>query len=188
MIEEIKKKLKSISLIEAIVSPDWEDRYYSYNSKWGTNIEMASMRNGSGDEWFLWINNDYVAFKLLDHESGLLDDIDSIKNKFPPEFLQFVEEPAFSINQSTSLWYLRNSNWNKFDKNELIAKEYADVFNWTPENYKNWADEYYDIDINIVAIENIMSGKISNEEIQLINTDLEYNDLKDEIEEIGINR
>ena len=118
MIEEITKKLKSIALLEAIICPEWEYRYYSYNSKWGDGEEMASMRNGSGDECFLWIKGDFAALKVLNHEFGTLNDIDSIKNQFPAVYNEFITEPAFSINESSSLWYLNENEWMKFDINE----------------------------------------------------------------------
>jgi hypothetical protein len=38
-------------MLDAIMSPEWEWRYYSFDSRWGPGEEMASMRNGSGDAY-----------------------------------------------------------------------------------------------------------------------------------------
>lgn len=51
-IAELRRIAQSLAVLDAILCPDWEYRYYSFNSRWGFGDEMASMRNGSGDEWF----------------------------------------------------------------------------------------------------------------------------------------
>jgi hypothetical protein len=38
-------------MLDAIMSPDWEYRYYFFDSKWGLSEMMASMRNGQGDDF-----------------------------------------------------------------------------------------------------------------------------------------
>ena len=35
-----------IALIEAILCPNWEYRYYAYDAHWNTSEHMASMRDG----------------------------------------------------------------------------------------------------------------------------------------------
>lgn len=49
-IERIRALSRALAMLEAILSPDWEGRYYSFNSRWAPKQEMASMRNGEGDE------------------------------------------------------------------------------------------------------------------------------------------
>ena len=188
MIEEITKKLKSISLLEAIICPEWEYRYFSFNSKWGEGEEMASMRNGSGDEWFLWVKNGLAALKVMNHEFGTLKDIETIKNQFPTVYASFITEPAFSINESTSLWYLNEAEWVKYDVNEEETNKLIKVFNWTPSEYKEWAEDYYENEFSLEAIDNIMAGKFSENDIHLLNDELSYKDIEEEISEIGYNR
>ncbi len=188
MIEKITNNLKSIALLEAIISPEWEDRYYSYNSKWDEGEEMASMRDGSGDEWFLWIKNSFAALKVMSHEYKMLTEIDSIKDQFPNEYSSFIAEPAFSINESTSLWYLNGIEWVKFDSNEEETNKLIKPFSWSPSEYQEWAEEYYENEFSLKAIENIMSGNLTENDIQLLNKDLSINDLGEAINEIGYNR
>jgi hypothetical protein len=47
-IETLRRLTKSIAMLDAIICPEWEYRYYSYNSQWGDGEEMASTRNGCG--------------------------------------------------------------------------------------------------------------------------------------------
>ena len=49
-IQEVRRIAQSLAMLDAILSPEWDDRYHSFNSAWGLNEEMASMRNGSGDD------------------------------------------------------------------------------------------------------------------------------------------
>ena len=60
---------KALAMLDAILSPEWDYRYYSFNSKWGPGEMMASMRNGSGDEYFILFNEHLAAMKGFDHES-----------------------------------------------------------------------------------------------------------------------
>jgi len=56
-VETLKKLCQSLATLDAIISPDWEYRYYSFNSKWADGEMMASMRNGSGDDYFILFNS-----------------------------------------------------------------------------------------------------------------------------------
>ncbi len=50
------------------MSPEWEYRYYSINSKWDEGEMMASMRNGSGDEYFILFDSHGAIMKGFDHD------------------------------------------------------------------------------------------------------------------------
>jgi hypothetical protein len=70
-IEGLRKLTQSLAMLDAIMSPEWEYRYYSFNSKWGEGEMMASMRNGSGDEYFILFNSHGAILKGFDHESAM---------------------------------------------------------------------------------------------------------------------
>jgi len=107
-IESLKKLSQSLAMVDAIMSPEWESRYYSFNSKWGEGEMMASMRDGSGDEYFILFNPHGAILKGFAHESpmspyatasgkpwaGVLDSV-------PDEFQDFLSEPAFLIEDTT---------------------------------------------------------------------------------------
>jgi len=52
-VEALKRLCQSLAMLDAIMSPEWAYRYYSFDSKWGEGEMMASMRDGSGDEYFI---------------------------------------------------------------------------------------------------------------------------------------
>src|SRR5690242_17751493 len=67
-VESLKKLSQSLAMLDAIISPEWEYRYYSFNSKWDKNKMMASMRNGEGDEYFILFNQHGAIIKGFAHE------------------------------------------------------------------------------------------------------------------------
>lgn len=50
-IAELREHCRVLAIVEAIISPDWESRYYSFNNAWAPGQQMASMHDGSGNEW-----------------------------------------------------------------------------------------------------------------------------------------
>lgn len=70
-IEDLRKLTQSLAMLDAIMSPEWEYRYYSFNSKWGEGEMMASMRNGSGDEYFILFDSHGAILKGFDRESAM---------------------------------------------------------------------------------------------------------------------
>ena len=43
----LRRLTRSLAMLDAILCAEWEDRYYSFNSKWADDQNMASMRDGS---------------------------------------------------------------------------------------------------------------------------------------------
>src|SRR6267142_7208281 len=100
-VETLKRLCQSLATLDAIISPEWDYRYYSFNSKWAEGEMMASMRNGSGDEYFILFNSQGAIMKGFNHESamspwsteeeklwpGIFEDV-------PEEFQSFLSEPA----------------------------------------------------------------------------------------------
>src|ERR1044072_2466076 len=105
-IDALKNLCQSLAMLDAIMSSDRDYRYYSFDSKWGKGEMMATMRDGSGDEYFILFNAHGAIVKGFAHESpmspwanesrkvwpGVLDDV-------PAEFQNFLAEAAFSIQQ-----------------------------------------------------------------------------------------
>ncbi len=42
-IPQVRHIAQSLAMLDAILSPEWDYRYYSFNSAWGPGEEMASM-------------------------------------------------------------------------------------------------------------------------------------------------
>lgn len=103
-ITTLRRWSMSLAVLDAIMSEAWECRYFSFDANWSVTEEMASMRNGSGDEYSIVFSEAGAYIRGFDHESplspwaqsspqvvpGLLDDL-------PPSLRGNVTEPAFTL-------------------------------------------------------------------------------------------
>ncbi len=162
---------------------------------------MASMRDGSGDEYFILFNKFGAIIKGFAHEStmspyvnnpievwkGILDDV-------PNEFQKFISEPAFSIESTTfciwkrfidSSWQIGNIDYPQGEDSDGL-KDLLFILDGKPSTYKEFADYYYDKDIPISSIESIYQHKPLTEKLlHGLNEDVDVKDLQNDIEIIG---
>lgn len=68
---ELQKICKSISALEAILCPEWEFRYYSYQKDWSETEECCEMRNGQGDHMLIFFGNNGTCINGFAHESKM---------------------------------------------------------------------------------------------------------------------
>ena len=61
----------SISALEAIISPEWEYRYYSYQKDWGEGEEFCEMRDGQGDQMLILFTKNGICINGFAHESQM---------------------------------------------------------------------------------------------------------------------
>jgi hypothetical protein len=200
-IDDLRKLSKSLAMLDAIISPEWESRYYSFNSKWSQGEEMASMRNGSGDEYFLLFNTSGAILKGFAHESPMTPYKqtpsklwEGIFDSVPKEFASFLTEPAFDI-ESTTFCIWRTYEDKAWQCGEIKFPESDDpdgsegllfILDGNPETYKAWAEEYYEEKISAVAVRDIYAHRpMTYELIAGLNANLSLSELVDDIEEIG---
>ncbi len=173
-IEELRRICQSLAMLDAIISPDWESRYFSFNSKWASGEMMASMRNGCGDDYFILFSQYGAIIKGFWHESPLSPYgnggkvWDDILTEAPQEFAGFLAEPAFSINDTTfCIWRLASqTQWQtgKISWPEEVAREYEDPdgsefllaqLDGDPLSYQKYAREYFEKEIAIDIVKYI---------------------------------
>jgi hypothetical protein len=72
-IDTLRRLCQSLAVLDAIISEDWELRYYSYNRFWseGRQEEFFQMRDGSGDEFQILFSPAGCVINGLAHESGM---------------------------------------------------------------------------------------------------------------------
>ena len=107
-VDGLRRTLQSMAMLDAVLCPEWQDRYYSFNAAWGIGQQMGSMRNGSGDDFFAHFGPAGCWVKGFAHEypmspysespkrvwSGVLDSV-------PDEFAGCLREPAFTVEDVT---------------------------------------------------------------------------------------
>lgn len=68
-IDTLKRLFQSLAMLDAILSLEWQYRYYSFNAEWDVNEALGSMRNGCGNHLFALFTCAGCFLKGFNHES-----------------------------------------------------------------------------------------------------------------------
>lgn len=198
---QLKRLCQSIAMLEAIIMPKWEYRYYSFKASWDNDTDVFSMRNGSGDEMFIIFIPDGVLIKGFAHESpyspyqtdpprvlrGIIDTI-------PKVFKHLIEEPAFLFSDTTFCCWQKigNQEWS-YGRQPTLQENYSDgsrellaILDGKPETYHQWVIEYYEKSISLESIKEIYTHTPLNSTlIKSINDDYDIKVILSEAREIA---
>ncbi|MDZ7969664.1 MAG: hypothetical protein RM368_32775 [Nostoc sp. DedSLP03] len=188
-------------MLDAIISPDWEFRYYSFNSHWNTEVSIATMLNGSGDHIFLVFTQIGAIVKGFAHESPMSPYINDLGQVWPnvldqvPEPLAvYLKEPAFLINETTfCIWRsFQDATWKrgvlKFPESDNPdgSKELLSILDGNPLTYQTWAESYYEQKISVNAVDQVYKHcHLTQSLVSELNPDISLQMLAQDIEEIG---
>lgn len=200
-VKGLKKLSQSLAMLDAIISPEWEYRYYSFDSKWSENEMTASMRNGSGDDYFILFNEHGAIIKGFAHEFPMSPYAvepkkvwQGIFESVPQEFASFLSEPAFSIEDTTfCIWRKNNDLTWQIGETDYPQTANADgladllyILDGNPQTYQEFAEEYYEVEIEISDIKEIYKHKpLSETLVKNLNKEVSLEDLQRDGEEIG---
>ena len=70
-VDALRRLMQSIAMLDAILSREWEFRYFSFNRRWSPGEQMGSLRNGQGDHYFALFNAAGCWLKGFDHEAPM---------------------------------------------------------------------------------------------------------------------
>lgn len=182
----LKKASQSLAMLEAIIMPEWDYRYFSFNNFWDNGESMGSMRDGEGNELFILFYASTAIGKVFAKDHYLSNmDIDVLKSQVPSKFSRFINEPAFSMNDiSFCFWYENlTKKWtSKFISNDF---EYLGFFCDYAE-YHHWAEEYYEKEIDISIVKDIYNHTPATKEIiERLNCNSVFLNVINEAKEIG---
>jgi len=200
-IDDLIRISKGLAMLDAILSPEWEYRYYSFNSKWLPGEMMASMRDGSGDGYFILFDEHGAAIKGFAHEAIMSpwntesDEIwPGMFDRVPAQFSSFLNEPAFSMAEVTfciwrryidSAWQCGVRNFpegNDPDGSEEMLK----ILNGDPATYKEFARDYYEVEIPLDAVEHIYANlPLTESFVRSLNAEVRYADVEADMDEIA---
>jgi hypothetical protein len=183
---DLERVCKGLAVLDAMMSADWESRYYSFNQAWNVNARqrMASMRNGSGDQWFIVFEPGGVFFKALWHEHPR-EDVAQIYAGLPAKLSPQLEEPALEIEHLTFGGWHDGTSWTLRGNAEALGDEIA-ILTGDPDAYRAYAADYFEADLPRDAIAQVLAGKkLDAKLVGRITSDRTLADLKDDLAEIG---
>ncbi|MFF4620165.1 hypothetical protein [Nonomuraea jabiensis] len=192
---------RSMAVLEAIMSPEWSSRYHSFDAGWSAGEEMASMRNGSGDEYSIVFSAAGAYIRGFAHESamspygndgpwpGVLDSV-------PKAFRHCVEEPAFCDEDgipvvTACLW--REVGDGRWRVGEIDYPDgmndpdgalylFARLVDPSPEAFQRFAEDYYEVPVNLDALRHVYALRpLTQAVVTALNADLAVKDLADDL-------
>jgi hypothetical protein len=200
-IPELKRLAQSLAMLDAILSPEWEYRYYSFNQAWSDGGMVASMRNGSGDHWFAIFCAAGAALHGLAHEAPVFrpgNPQPAIFDRLPVVFhANLLHEPAFTTQDSTfCIWRQSGDGHWSCGPVELPAGEDPDgsaellgILAGRPEQYAEFASDCYECEVDVEDVAAIYRHEpLGVELIRRLNPDTDLASLADDIAEIGYPR
>ncbi|MFE7012119.1 hypothetical protein ACFVAQ_16670 [Streptomyces sp. NPDC057651] len=205
-ISVLREHCRSLSVLDAILSPEWEDRYYSFSDRWSETESLASMRNGSGDEFSIVFSPAGAYVRGFAHESpmspytedgpwpGVLDEV-------PDVFRPCVEEPAFCDEDGMPV--VTACMWRETDHAPWKAGtiDYPDeqphdpdgagylfqlLVDRSPEAFQRWAEDYYELPVALEAVSHVFASRpLSDSVVNALNPEVTVADLAKDLAEIG---
>ena len=197
-LDGFRQLTQALAMLDAIISPDWEHRYYSFNSSWAPGEMMAAMRNGSGDYWFAILCSTGVALHGLAHEAPIFQPgkpWPGVFDSLPIEFRDnFLHEPAFLTNDSTfCIWRLREDHRWRCGSVDLPPLHDADgseallsILAGHVPDYVQFAHNYYEIEIaprDVSAV--YRHDQLTEALVRRLNPQVDLQSLADDMTQIG---
>ena len=172
--QKLQKICKAISVLDAILSQEWEYRYYLYNSKWAEDEEYFGMRDGAGDLMDILFLENHCVISGFAHEFQYNQKSDLTKN-LPEIYNQFIfDEPVATNGTTFCLWTNETKNWEVGEIKDFNdnSEDLLAIFDGNPQTYINWASEYFDesykeTGIPLKTVTEIYQGKTLTKEMVL---------------------
>ena len=200
-ISAVRRRCQALAALDLILSPMWEYRYFSFNSRWSPGQHTGSMRNGSGDEWFCLFHQDgWAGLKGLGHESRAWRDGGSalsaeLKRSVPTPLSEFSSEPAFrweatsfalySLSESDR-WICLNdlSHYSSLDSG---VEEHLTLLVAAPDAYVSHASHYFEVELDLILVEHIFALRpLTNAIVKKVNEAIDVESVASELfDEIG---
>ncbi len=145
----LQRLCKALAVLDALNSPEWEYRYYSYNAAWSADEECFEMRDGEGDQMLVLFRPEGCVINGFLHEYDQPDK-GQVTRGLPEAFDEFMfGEPVNSIGTTFCLWHTAAHGWQTGvveAAEENGSEELLYIFDGQPATYTAWAEEYYDED------------------------------------------
>ena len=195
-IEGTIKLCQSLAALDAVLCPEWEFRYFSFNNFWEGNTKLGLMRNGEGDDWLFYFNQDGAVLKGFVHNCPMAAEAPwpGMFDGIPAKFSAFLDEPAFSREATTfcvwrthadDAWRIGNIDFPEGPDPDGSATLMR-FLDGRPATYKRWGDEYFGQPVHPAAVDRIYRHEpLTQALVRSLNPEANFRELRPEIEEIG---
>ncbi|WP_410566856.1 hypothetical protein [Amycolatopsis sp. cmx-4-61] len=177
-VPELRSLCRALAALDVVLDPGSQDRRHGYAPAWAPGEELASMRDGAGNEYSIVFTRAGAFVRGFDHESPMspyaTDDQEpwpGVLDAVPDAFRDHVEEPAFCDETGTPyvtvcLWREHGDRGWKHGTITFPAHG-DDGADWlfglltdgTPEAFQEWAQDYYETPVGLDAVRHVYAGR-----------------------------
>ncbi len=198
----LRRTLQSMAMLDAMLCPEWQYRYYSFNAGWADGEQLGSMRNGSGDNFFAhfgpvgcWLKGFAPEAAMTPYRLSPKQVWRGVLDSVPREFAACMHQPAFSVEDATFCIWRRftDAGWQlgqiAFPSGEADPDGSAYLLSsldGQPETYRAWALEYYERELPFVAVDHVYQHRpLTPQVVAMLNRELSLDQLLADMNEIG---
>jgi hypothetical protein len=191
------------------MSVEREYRYFCFDAQFGPGQALASMRNGSGDEYSITFTGQGAFLRGFDHESPVSPFIQTppalwpgILTGLPAELAAVAHEPAFALDGvpmvTVALWRMatdRQWRHGTITYPRAWESEYADPdgANWLfaqldgrAESYLRYASHYFGRQLAAEAVTAVLEHRpLTQVLLRDLNPELSLHDLTSDLHRIA---
>jgi hypothetical protein len=193
---------RSIAVLEAILSPDWESRYHSFGA-WSEEEDLASMRNGSGDEFSIVFSAAGAYVRGFAHEAPMSpyagedhEPWPGVLDQVPQIFRQYVDEPAFCDDEGVPVvtaclwrqshdtsWLVGDVDYPRTNSDPDGADElFRLLTDPSPEAFHRFAEDYYGTPVDLEVVRQVYALRpLTQQMISTLNRDVRMADLTEDV-------
>ncbi|MEZ4376243.1 MAG: hypothetical protein R3B07_35895 [Polyangiaceae bacterium] len=200
--QKLERLCQALATLDAVMSPEWDGRFYSFNAAWAGGQRMASMRDGSGDEFYIVFEAGRAFIKGLAHERSEAVErysLEIAKAQVPEVFDECLEEPAFTPEYTSFvLWHTEDaSGWSALDLglHAHVEGQQGDpdgsadllaILAGAPEQYVEFADWYFEVEVPLDAVRRVYAHEpLSEALVRELNPETSLDEIREDLEEIG---
>ncbi len=201
-IEDLRRLMQSMALLDAILCPDWSSRYYSFNQNWASGEQLGSMRDGCGNELFAHFGRGGCWIKGFVHDCEMAlpgqrgrETVGAILAGVPVAFAGCMEEPAFSVGDVTfciwrepadAVWRRSPVEFPSRDSDPDGSEQLLSAYDGLPETYAAWASDSYGEELDAEAVAAVYRHEpLTPALVKRLNPELGLRDLAEDLSEIG---
>lgn len=191
------RRTQALAMLNPLLSPEWQDRFFSFDRHWALGQQLASIRDGSGNHAFVLFIGDGCILKTFDHERTPVQDsslfLKDLALQLPELYQGFLQEPAFVIEDVTSVaWFdLTRGQWQvAFSDSQGVAAQPDEVLRLLKSGDLSecvaWVEDAYEVDVPLQSVRALYSHEpLTDRLVRSLNADLTLVDVMDDAREVG---
>jgi hypothetical protein len=200
-IDPLRRVCQSIAALDAVLSPQWEFRYFTFQQAWADGRQLASMRDDSGDEWHLLFSAAGAVIKGFVPDATMAEPVNrsgrpwpGVVDDVPPAFHEIFNDKRLAATRATfCAWRDRqDAEWRhgriQFPpgKDPDGSEHLMAVLDGDPVTYARWAEQYYEIEIPFIEVRRIYMHRPMTEDMAVaLNPRVKWADLVGDLDKIG---